>query len=141
MSRTGWAIAMNLLAPGAGLVLMRREWLGLCLAVWFTAPAQVAVLGWWVLPDDIPPWMRGAAAALAAIGYLLAQVLLLRRIRWISDPRFAADLDSLFHRCGEAIESGDWITARNMLDVARRLDDEHPQINQFERLIRSRAVG
>lgn len=141
MSRIGWAIAVNLLAPGAGLVLLRREWLGLSLAVWFTALAQVAILGWWVLPGNVPNWMLAVAVSLAVVGYLMAQGLLLRQVRWLSGPQFTADLDSVFERCDEAVKSGDWATARNMLDVARRLDDEHPRIHQMAQQIRMNPLN
>ena len=45
MRRQGLARVINLVAPGSGLVLLRREWLGLAVAALFAVLGQVVVLG------------------------------------------------------------------------------------------------
>ena len=43
--RKAIAIWMNLLVPGTGLILLRREWLGLAMAMLFCVCAQVGLWG------------------------------------------------------------------------------------------------
>ena len=68
-SRTKWsAILLNVLVPGSGLVILRREWLGLCLALLYGLLAQTALWGVWLIPISIPRLVVvGSAISAAAV--------------------------------------------------------------------------
>ena len=65
------ALALNVIAPGVALVILRREWLGLTVALLFTLLAQVALWGLLLLPAGIPvEWsvVSGIAAGVVWVG-------------------------------------------------------------------------
>jgi hypothetical protein len=69
---------LNLVVPGAGLILQRREWLGFSLALIFGICGNIAIAGWLIAPEAMPMWLTGLAAGLAAFSWGLAQVNLWR---------------------------------------------------------------
>lgn len=73
------ALFLNILVPGAGLIVRGRHWLGFALAMLFALAANAAVAGWLVAPMAIPPVYTWVATVLAALTWLLAQVSLLRQ--------------------------------------------------------------
>ena len=73
------ALMLNVLIPGAGLILRGRHWLGLALAMLFGLAANTAIAGWLVAPVAIPRFYTWTATILAAITWVLAQGLLPRR--------------------------------------------------------------
>lgn len=139
MKRESAARLLNLLAPGAGLILLRREWLGLALAVAFTALAQVAMLGWWVIPLDIPAWLSGVAGLSAGVIWAQAQWLVHRRARWVAAPAFAQELADLRRRAAEALARGAHEEARRLLVVARSVNDEDEQVAAMWAKIQARG--
>ena len=63
-----WLVLLaNVIAPGAGLVILRREWLGVSLAILCTLFLQVALWGFFILPASIP-WAVSVLAAVAGAG-------------------------------------------------------------------------
>jgi hypothetical protein len=77
---------LNLIVPGTGLILARREWLGFLLAVIFGICGNVALAGGFIAPAAIPPWLTGVAAVLTLLAWVVAQVLLRRHL---AQPRTA----------------------------------------------------
>lgn len=68
-----WLI--NFIIPGAGLILLRREWLGFCLALVFAICANFTAAGILIAPLAWPKWLVTLAGILTASAWLLAQVL------------------------------------------------------------------
>jgi len=124
MRRQGLARVINLVAPGSGLVLLRREWLGLAVAALFAVLGQVVVLGWWVVPLDVPRWMPWVAGAVAVVLWAHAQWLLHCRIRLNASPVLAEELADLRSRAADALVRGDHAEAQRVLQVALSIDDE-----------------
>ena len=70
----------NLVVPGAGLIMLRREWLGFCLALLYSLCANFAVTGLLIAPMAWPRWLVAISAVLAGLAWALAQVLCL--LQW-----------------------------------------------------------
>jgi len=70
---------LNLVIPGAGLILRHREWLGFSLALIFGICGNIALAGWMIAPEAVPRWLTVIAAGLAAFSWGLAQVLFRRQ--------------------------------------------------------------
>lgn len=119
------AAIINLLVPGAGMIVLRREWLGLSLAVCFTLFTQLAIFGAAIVPYDLPRWVTGLSALGAAAVWISSQILTWRRMRLLSSPINQEEVEELCRRCRELMQRQDWHGAHDLLLVAQRLDDEH----------------
>jgi len=128
MNRPTAARILNLLVPGAGLILLRREWLGLSLAVAFTVLAQIAILGWWIVPLDFPDALTWGAGIGAALTWGHAQWLLHCRATLVGAPAFISQLADLRQRAEDALRRGDHAEAQRMLWIALRADDEDVEL-------------
>jgi membrane protein implicated in regulation of membrane protease activity len=122
--RTRLAIAFNLFVPGAGLILLRREWLGVSAALLFGILAEVAVLGTLVLPATVPPWMTTLCLSAAVFVWLGAQWRLWVRIRSATGPALERQMAALVERAAEAVARRAYAEATELLQVAMTLDDE-----------------
>lgn len=119
----------NLLVPGAGLILARREWLGLLLALLFGLCAQAAIAGHFLAPAGIPRWFTIAATVAAVLVWIAAQAVLARRIRWLKSPDARSQFDALLNESRDALARDDVDTARAALAGALEIDDEHLDAN------------
>lgn len=129
-SRTKWsAILLNVLVPGSGLVILRREWLGLCLALLYGLLAQTALWGVWLIPISIPRLVVVGSAISAAAVWAGAQWLLIQRWRLVAAPEVELELERLLAQADAAMETGELESARRILLVARSLNDEHIGVN------------
>ncbi len=122
------AIALNVLAPGAGLILLRREWLGTLLAVFFTVPGLIGLWGLLIIPAQWPAWMVTGALIVAGLIWLWAQWLLVQRARETGSPALAEELERLCRRADECLERSDIPAAYRTLLVARSLNDEDLEV-------------
>ena len=120
----------NALVPGAGLVLMRREWLGAALTVLFTTAVLVALWGWLLIPLEVPRWVTIGAAIAAAVTWLAAQALAWSRGRLVLGEEARARLRFLEQEAAEALERGELAEARELLLVALTLNDEYLPIRR-----------
>jgi hypothetical protein len=123
------AIVLNLIAPGTGLILLRREWFGVLLSLVFTMLCLVGLWGWLMIPLVIPPWLVGGSLAGAGLLWLWSQGLLYRRLRVIDMPGIESELRDLCRRAAEAVDRRDFQTAEQILVVARSLNDEDVEVN------------
>lgn len=117
------AIGMNLLAPGAGLVLLGRVWLGVAVAVWFALGAESAALGWLIAPLSFPKWLLLTGAVVAASGWFVGQGLLVGRIRFLLDPNLPAEIGALRRLAETEMAQGRLGAARSALRAALMIDD------------------
>lgn len=124
MTRERVARIVNLLVPGSGMILLRREWLGITLAALFTVVAQIAILGYWVVPLDIPRWLTTTGAVVTIAVWLLAQWLVWRRAGLLSAPALASELVELRQRAADALARNDHAEAHRVLLVTLSVDDE-----------------
>ncbi len=134
--RSVFARLANLLIPGSGLILARREWSGLLLALLYGLFAQAALAGHFLAPAGIPRWLTIAATIAAALVWIAAQIVLARRIRWLKSPEARSQFDALVNESREAAARNDLETARASLAGALDIDDEHLDANaEFARLL------
>ena len=77
----GWAAGLNLLVPGAGIILLGRVWMGLIVGLLFVLCANFALWSVLLVPDEFLPWMRGLGIGLAGGSYVGAQIRLAQTVR------------------------------------------------------------
>jgi hypothetical protein len=85
----------NLIVPGAGLIFLRREWLGFCLALIFALCANVGVIGYSIAPQAWPGWLVGLSTVLTCCSWVLAQVLCLLQWRTTQSYSHAQETEIL----------------------------------------------
>lgn len=118
---------LNLILPGTGLVVRRREWLGLSTAVLFAICGNVAIAGWAIAPAAVPGWLTRLALAMGLIAWLWAQILYYRQGRVLARTRRV--LMNLLDDARVALASNDLPAARRALDGAAALDDENVELH------------
>ena len=129
MVRLRWAVALNLVVPGAGLIILRREWLGFALALLFWVLAEMGLVGWLLVPAMIPGWVSGVALAGGGSVWGWSQWLLVRRMRTSCGEAAARELALLGRRSDEAVAGNDLSEARDLLRAALTINDEHVATN------------
>ncbi len=122
------AFILNLLVPGSGLIVLRREWLGLAITVLFVVFAQIGLVGTWLLPESLPDLVTLGGWAAAGLVWAGAQWLLWLRRREVAGHGVATELESLCARSAAAVEARDYAGAHDILMVALTLNDEHPEV-------------
>lgn len=126
------AIFFNLLAPGAGLILLGRSWTGLITVLLFAVCGELAVCGVLVSPAGIPGSVTTIAGALAGGTWLLGQWMLYDRIRTLRNPSLVNELAALRGEAAAAVARGDMAEARGLLRLALDLDpDSIPTLRQW----------
>ena len=120
---------LNLVVPGAGLILLRREWLGLVLALLFCLCAQIGLWGWVIVPASIPGWVTSSALAGAGLVWIAAQYTLAIRARRAFGPGLEREIVHLCRLAEEAIAGAEYDKAEELLLVALMLDDEDSRVN------------
>ncbi len=127
MNRVSVAMFLNAVVPGAGLIVLRREWLGLVVSVLFAVFSLIFIFSRWITPADIPTW----AAYSALVGLILvwagSMAVVVLRARFVGDPELVAEIEQLRKQASTAIESGDFTEAKRELLVALSLDDENAE--------------
>jgi len=117
-------VIVNVLAPGAGLILLGRFWTGLVLALLFGVCGELAICGALISPGGVPAWITAAAGALAAGAWLLGQWMLRDRIATLRDPALQQELAVLRNQAAEAVARGDLAEARGLLRIALEIDPD-----------------
>ncbi|MFH1419762.1 MAG: hypothetical protein ABII12_15930 [Planctomycetota bacterium] len=117
----------NMVLPGTGLIIRRREWLGISIALLFGICGNVVLAGLLIAPAVFPVWLTTLAAILAALTWGAAQLLLWKQGTLLK--RRIDLLDSLLLDARGALEQGDMPAARVALESARVLDDENVELH------------
>lgn len=121
-----WSWPANLLVPGAGLILCRREWLGVTVAAVFGLCGNVALAGWWIAPAAIPVWLTWVAGTLAGGTWVLAQYLLRQRLlQW---RRQLAAVQPFLEEAAGHLAGGRAEAAARALDSIAEADDENAEL-------------
>jgi len=123
------ALVLNLFVPGAGLIVLRREWLGLAAAALFALLGQIALLGLLLLPATIPPWLTTLGCAGAATVWLGAQFLLGARARALGGDAATEQIALLLQRADQTIASQAYAETEAILRLALAINDEEPTVN------------
>ena len=127
--RARWALGLNLIAPGVGSVVLRREWLGLALALLFALLGQVALWGLWITPATAPYALSVAAGVGAGVVWAGAQWLAWSHARKMPDVSALGELDRLRSQADEALAEQRLEEARNLLQIALAINDEDPELH------------
>ncbi len=127
--RTPLALVCNAIIPGSGLIILRREWLGLAAAALFGVFGQIALLGLLLLPATIPAWLTTLSFSAAVFVWLGAQWRLAVRIRTATGPEVDRELAFLRQQAAEAVARQAYADATDILRVAMTLNDEDLEAN------------
>ena len=127
--RNRLAVACNLIIPGSGLILLRRDWLGLAAAVLFAVFGEIVLLGLLLVPATIPAWLTTLSFSAAVFVWLGAQWQLAIRIRSATGPGVERELAALRRRAVDAVSRQAFSEATDILRVALTLDDENIEAN------------
>jgi len=117
---------LNLLLPGCGLILQRRDWLGFALAMLYGVCGNIALAGWLIAPDEIRPGVRAAAVGVCIFTWLLAQWLLHRHVGELA--KATRTIAGLLREAQAALRDDDPAAARRALELALTLDPEHVEL-------------
>lgn len=117
---------LNLIIPGAGLVPIRREWLGLSLALLFAVCVNIWIAGQWIAPLAVPHWLSLLALALGILGWISAQALLIHHTR--RHEAIQKEVDSLVAQARRDVLRGEIDSAHAALEAAGALDSERADV-------------
>ena len=120
-------LLLNLLLPGAGLIMRRREWLGFCLVLLFGVCANVVLAGWLIAPESIPLWLQRLALGMTVVTWGLSQWLYAHQGRVLR--RRSAAIQNLARDARRALDSGDRAAADHAIESMRAIDDESPELD------------
>ncbi|MFQ5412027.1 MAG: hypothetical protein ACE5EC_07005 [Phycisphaerae bacterium] len=118
---------LNLILPGTGLIVRRREWLGMAMAAVFAICGNVGIAGRTIAPEAVPGWLTVLAIVLAVLSWVLAQILCYRQGRVLS--RMEHVLRQLLANGRSALESNDLTAARRALGGASAIDEENIELH------------
>ncbi len=117
---------LNFLVPGAGLVPIRREWLGIALALLFALSINLWIAGQWIAPVAVPSWLSLLALCIGIAGWAAAQALMMHLGR--RHDAIDAEVDSLLAQAALDIRRNDADGARMALEAALALNGERPDV-------------
>jgi hypothetical protein len=118
------AVLMNVIVPGAGLLLVGRVELGIATSVLFAFCAEAAFCGMLIAPAAMPPWLTVGAGSLAMAIWVVAQWLLRDRLATLRDPELQKELEAIRAEVVAAIQRKDLLEARGLLQIALRTDPD-----------------
>ncbi len=127
--RLRWALWLNVIVPGAGLIALQRERPGVAVAAVFAVAAQVALAGLLLVPAMITRDAVTAAALVAAGAWLVGQVLLLGRMGQVQDAQERLMASARVEQARDAFLAGEWAEALALLRAAATYDDELADLN------------
>ncbi|MCZ6683368.1 MAG: hypothetical protein O7D94_08770 [Planctomycetota bacterium] len=128
-------LLLNILLPGTGLIVRRREWLGLCLVMLYGVCANVALASRWIAPESIPRPLGSLALTIAACAWILSQALYRRQGKILA--RQADSLAMLLKEAETALLSGDIRSAQAALLSGAAVDNEDPRLHALMKKVQS----
>ena len=118
------ALVCNVIVPGSGLIVLRREWLGVAVAILFGFLAEMVLLGVLIVPATIPPWVTALCFSTAVFVWLGAQWRLWVRLRSEDGSALDSELALLRERAAAAAAERSYAKAADIMRVALTLNDE-----------------
>ncbi len=120
---------LNVLLPGAGLIIRRREWLGFSLALVFGINGNVVLAGRLIAPAAIPAWLTLIATGLTCVSWVSAQVLLRRQNLLLAHR--AEGVSVALREVTSALAYDDRAAARLALESGFAMDDENAELHML----------
>lgn len=114
-------IRMNRIIPGGGLIGAGALVPGLIIATLFTVSANLAIVGTWIVPDDIPRVLTGLAIGVVAGSYAGAQFRLAQTLREQQRAEVARVRRETLSEAIQHLRSGDLDRAWERLESVRPL--------------------
>lgn len=108
---TTLAVIVNLLIPGAGIILLGWIWVGLIVGLVFVLCANYALWATLLIPDEFSAWMRGLGIGLAGGTYFGAQLRLAWTVRRQQQQRYAALRRAALAAVQTCLRRGDYTAA------------------------------
>ncbi|MBX3394560.1 MAG: hypothetical protein KF841_04245 [Phycisphaerae bacterium] len=113
---------INLVLPGLGLVLLRKEWLGAAVAMLFAICVNITIAGFVIAPDAIPVWLSGVAGGLGCVVWAFSQAACRKQLRCLREQRVR--IETLLADAAAARQHGDSEAARTAMEAARAIAAE-----------------
>jgi hypothetical protein len=126
--RRRWALSLNVIAPGVGLIILRREWFGLTLTILFVILAQTGVYGLLYHGPGLSPVVAGGAAAAAIVVWVFAQWLVWTRAARVLGAGARRRIRVLLEQAEQAVEARRYADAIELLGVAVAINDEEVNV-------------
>ncbi len=133
-TRLNIAGILNVVLPGTGLIVARREWLGVVIVGLFSVAVNLCILGLWIEPEWVPRQVLFSAAGAAAGCWLAAQWALFLQWRRLRDPSTLDQILTCYEVADRAQVHGRDGAAIDALRVALVVDDEN--VDTYARLAR-----
>jgi len=124
-----WTILLNVFVPGVGLIPLRREWLGVAVALLFVLFIEVGLLGAFLIPAAFPTWLTVAAFIAGGALWIVAQCLCRRQWQQTCGPDARREVELLRRRAMEALAAGNLTEAGDYLQAALNINDEDIESN------------
>lgn len=118
------AAIMNILVPGAGLILLGRVETGLAAVVVFVFCAEAAICGVLIAPASMPSWVTVGSGALAVAVWAVAQWLLRDRLATLRDPDLGKEINAICSEAQAAMQRREFLEAKGLLQIALRTDPD-----------------
>lgn len=135
-SRGRWAAALNLLAPGSGLIILRQDRRGLKVAGVFAGLALPGLWGVWILPGILPTGVALGCLILAAALWLFSQVWVWRRRAAVLGECGRAHIRACCSEACDAANDRQFAQSEAILRTALQANDEDPAVwAQWARLL------
>lgn len=113
---------LNLLVPGAGVVLIGRAWLGLLIGIVFAVLFNGAIVAVGLIPDEVGLTARRLLVLGAAASYILAQFVMTRVVRRHRQAIEASTRFTALRQAQQALVAGDaagaWAALGPLLPLA-----------------------
>lgn len=102
---------LNLLVPGAGLVLLGSALTGLVIAAVFAASANFVLIAALLIPDDVTPWLRGLGIGVTGGSYVGAQIRFAQTVRRQRQTAVQAARRRALALARANLQAGDYVQA------------------------------
>ena len=135
-SRGWWAVGLNAVAPGSGLIVLRQDQRGVGIACVFAILGLSALWGLWIAPGILPRFLALASLFGAASVWILAQWVVWHRRRLILGETGRKHVAHCCALAAQAIDARRFAEAEAQLHEALRWNDEDPSVRaQWARLL------
>ena len=125
------ALGLNAVAPGAGLIVLRREYLGMVLALLFVVLLQLSLWGLFIIPEEFTKVATWAGVAATGGVWLAAQGMVVARVRAVLGTEARLQQQVLLAQADLDLEQVRLGDARELLLIALALNDEDPQAKRL----------
>lgn len=135
-SRGWWAVGLNAVAPGSGLIVLRQDRQGVAVACVFAILGLSGLWGLWIIPGIVPRSLALASLAGAATIWTVAQWAVWHRRQLVLGEAGRKRVTDCCAVAAQAIDARRFEEAESQLRDALRWNDEDPSVRtQWARLL------